>query len=158
LAAAAAVAVAMLGLGLDAAPAYALNHNTYNILRNAGSHQYCLDIRTEDPPLHARAHLWTCTHPVVGEQLFLLVSDQFGRDHIKVRRSGYCLQGNVTGTTLRQEPCDFEDPWQSWDLRDTGEIVNLISRECLEPRQADTKNADIVSSPCNGSTAQHWLF
>jgi hypothetical protein len=26
---------------------------------------------------------------VVGEQLFILVSDQFGHDHIKVRRSGY---------------------------------------------------------------------
>jgi hypothetical protein len=95
---------------------------------------------------------------VVGEQLFLLIGDQFGRDHIKVRRSGYCLQGGVDGTTLRQEPCDFDELSQSWDLRDTGEIVNVFHHGCLEPRQADTKNADIVSSFCDGTVAQRWLF
>jgi hypothetical protein len=150
-----ALAVAVLGLGLAATPAGALNHETYNILRNAGSHQYCLDIKTEDAPLHARAQLWTCTHPVVGEQLLILVSDGSGGDYIKVRRSGYCLdafQGIVT-----QEPCDGF-VLQSWELRDTGEIVNSGTGRCLDAAPADTKRADVIVARCDGGISQRWFF
>jgi hypothetical protein len=155
---ASAFALALLGVGLSGTPASALNHDTYNILRNAGLHQYCLDIRTEDPPRQARAHLWTCTHPVVGEQEFLLVSDSLGHDHIKVLRSGYCVEGGVTPEdTVSQTPCsDFD--LESWDLRDTGEIVNVGNLRCLDAKPADTKNADVIVAPCNGSISQRWFF
>jgi hypothetical protein len=91
----------------------------------------------------------------VGEQLLILVSDGSGGDYIKVRRSGYCLEAFLGIVT--QEPCDGF-VLQSWELRDTGEIVNRLTGSCLEPPQADTKNADIVSSPCNGSISQRWLL
>jgi len=38
------------------------------------------------------------------------------------------------------------------------QIVNRLTGKCLEPRQADTKNAAIVSTSCNGSTSQRWFF
>ena len=101
------------------------------------------------------AHLWTCTHPVVGEQLFILVSDQFGHDHIKVRRSGYCLEYGLTAT---QEPCDFSSPRQSWDLRDTGEITTLSGTSCLAPFQDDTKGSSVGVFVCTGSIAERWFF
>ena len=154
---ASAFAIALVGVGLSATPASALNHNTYNILKNADLHQYCLDIRTEDPPRQARAHLWTCTHPVVGEQEFLLVSDSLGHDHIKVLRSGLCLEGGPAGDTVVQTLCtDFS--LESWDLRDTGEIVNVGNPRCLDAAPADTKDADVIVAPCDGSISQRWFF
>jgi hypothetical protein len=159
LAIAMAVAMGMLGLGLGGAPASALNHDSYNILRNAGSHQYCLDIRTEDQPVGARAHLWTCTHPVVGEQQFLLVTVPFVPTlaAIKVQRSGYCLEKDDDGP-IRQRPCVTNGSVQAWDLRDTGEIVNFGSGLCLDAVPADTKGADVVARPCDGSISQRWFF
>src|SRR5262249_14098517 len=138
-----ALATAALGVGLwlGATPASALNHNTFNILRNAGRHQYCFDIRTEDAPVGARAHLWTCTHPVVGEQELKLVSDGFAGDHIEVMRSSYCLQGGGDGETVVQEPCDYTSTLQSWRLRDTGEIVDYQTGLCMQA--ADAKNAPV---------------
>jgi hypothetical protein len=154
-----AAATGMLGLGLGGSPASALNHDSYNILRNAGLHQYCLDIRTEDPPNGARAHLWTCTRPVVPEQQFRLVTNAVGHDQIKVQLRGLCLEANSTGGPDIQEPCDFGNPaLQSWDLRDTGEIVNDATHNCLDAVPADTKNADVVDRPCNGSISQRWFF
>jgi hypothetical protein len=154
------VAVAMLGAGLGAAPASALNHDTYNILRNAAPNHYCLDIRTEDPPLQARAHLWTCTKdPRPPEQQFLLVSDGFGHDRIQVQRFGgrYCLEARPE-TTVIEDLCD-STAFQSWVLRSTNEIVNVAQvGYCLDATPADTKDAAIVTAPCNGSISQRWLF
>ena len=161
LASAVALAVALLGLGLDATPASALNHDTYNILKNAGLHQYCLDIRTEDG---TTAQLWTCTHPVVGEQLFILVSDQFGHDHIKVKRNGLCLMDfqhtfGFPPPEIHATHCDFDSRFQSWDLRDTGEIVTVGPDPlCLEPVQDDTKGTHIHASRCDDSISQRWFF
>jgi hypothetical protein len=164
LALATALAVVMLGFTFGGTPASALNHDSFNILKNAGRHQYCLDIRAEDPPYGARAHLWTCTHPVVGEQLFLLVTDRFGFDQIKVGNNFFqtpelCLEVNVGGGPAIVEPCDFGNPnLQSWDLRDTGEIVSRETGRCLDATPADTKDADVVDRPCNGTISQRWLF
>jgi hypothetical protein len=152
----------MVGLVLGGTPASALNHDSPNSLRNAGSHQFCLDIRTEDRALGARAHLWTCTHPVPDEQQFLLLFFPAG-DGIRVKRSpGYCLQAMGTRETVRQQPCDSGLTSQNWVLKDTGEIVNAVnpnsptSGQCLEA--ADVKNAEVVTAPCNGSIAQRWFF
>jgi hypothetical protein len=88
------------------------------------------------------------------------VSDQFGHDHIKVRRSGYCLQsrGETISFDVAQEPCDFSERHQSWDLRDTGEIVNVGTSSCLEPISHDVKSSDILVQPCDGSINQRWFF
>jgi hypothetical protein len=154
------MALAMLGLGVGATPASALNHESYNILRNAGQHHYCLDIRTEDNPVGARAHLWTCTKdPRPPEQQFLLVTDVFGHDHIKVQRSGYCLYAQFDKMIVQLQcgsGLDFIN--QSWVLRDTGEIVNAGTGDCLDTTPADTKDATVVDSPCNGSISQRWFF
>ncbi len=150
-----AFAVAMLGFGLGATPASALNHDTYNILRNADLHQYCLDIRAQDQRDGARAQLWTCTHPVVGEQLFKLVSDNFGADHIRIKRSGYCLE---PGFPAFQAVCDLGEFRQTWILKDTGEIMNGFNGLCLVPLQRDTKGAFVGTLPCDGSIEQRWFF
>jgi hypothetical protein len=148
------VGTAVLGLG--AVPASALNHDSYNILKNTGSHQYCLDIRTEDPLVGARAHLWTCTRPVVAEQQFLLVTGQFG-DQIKVQRSGFCLEPGPGGVVI-QMSCISGARRQNWVLKDTGEIVNTLHELCLDADPADTKNAEVVVAACNGSISQRWFF
>jgi hypothetical protein len=151
----------MLGFGFGATPASALNHNTYNILKNADLHQYCLDITTPAPRSGAYAQLWTCTHPVVGEQELLLVSDNLGADHIKIQRSGYCLDGDAVGATETQvhpQPCDFDSGLQSWDLRDTGEIVNVANGNCLDASPPDIKGGWVVTFPCDGSISQRWFF
>jgi hypothetical protein len=147
--------MAVLAFGLGGTPASALNHDSYNILRNAGLHQYCLDIRTEDAPIGARAHLWTCTHPVVGEQQFLLVTDTSGHDQIKVQRSGYCLTLVDSGPVV-QLPSTSGSRNQSWVLRDSGEIVNLRIDACLVA--ADQKGADVLVRVCDGTIAQRWFF
>jgi hypothetical protein len=150
-----AVAIAMVGFGFGGAPASALNHDSYNILRNTGSHQYCVDIRTEDPPVSARAHLWTCTRPVVAEQQFLLVTDSFGHDQIKVQRSGYCIRHFDDGP-VRQQRCVPGLRSQSWLLRDTGEIVSFLTGGCLTAD--DRKDADVLVRPCDGTISQRWFF
>jgi hypothetical protein len=91
----------------------------------------------------------------VGEQLLILVSDGSGGDYIKVRRSGYCLEAFLGIVT--QEPCNGFD-LQSWELWDTGEIVNAGTRRCLDATPADTKRADVVVARCNGSISQRWFF
>jgi hypothetical protein len=163
LALAAALAVATLGVVFGGTPASALNHGDPNF-RNAGAHQFCLEIRTEDPALGARAHLWTCTRPVPDEQQFLFLSFPAG-EGIRVKRSpGYCLQAMGTGQTVRQWPCDGGSTGQNWVLKDTGEVVNAVdpnsptSGQCLDALPADTKNAAVVTAPCNGSLSQRWFF
>ena len=109
------------------------------------------------------AHLWTCTHPVVGEQLFILVSDQFGHDHIKVRRSGLCLMDFqhtffLPPPEVRAIGCMFDSPHQSWDLRDDGEIVNVATDLCLDTVQDDTKGSHIRTALCDNSISQRWFF
>jgi hypothetical protein len=155
------VVTAVLGLG--GTPASALNHDSYNILRNAGLHNYCLDIRTEDKAVGARAHLWTCTKdPRPPEQQFLLLTNSFGQDNIEVQRSGYCLSGSVTifggATPVTQVPCGLSTLNQTWQLRDSGEIVNTGTGDCLDAAPSDTKDADVVVVPCNGSISQRWFF
>ena len=86
--------------------------------------------------VRAIAHLWMCTHPVVGEQLLLLVSDQFGNDHIMVKRSGYCLDGGLVGFTnvmVTQRPCDWNSRLQSRRLYSTGEIANVANPAASTP-------------------------
>jgi hypothetical protein len=59
---------------------------------------------------------------------------------------------------IGQQPCDFDDPHQSWDLRDTGEIVNVADGRCLDPLQPDVKRSEIVTATCNGNISQRWFF
>jgi hypothetical protein len=148
----------MVGLVLGGTPASALDLPNPNILKNAGAHQYCLEIGTQDPPPGARAHLWTCTHPVPDEQQFPLLSFPAG-EGISVKRSpGYCLQATGTRQTVRQMPCDGGLASQNWVLKDTGEIVNTLHELCLDADPADTKNAEVVVAACNGSISQRWFF
>jgi hypothetical protein len=155
------MALAMLGAGLGATPASALNHDTYNILKNVDQHHYCLDIDTNYlAPAGAPAHLWTCSRPVVPEQQFLLVADIYGHDHIKVQRSGYCLEAPaapIDGTVV-QEPCDPNQINQSWVLTPSGSIVMTGAGRCLDVFQADTKGTAVEALPCNGNISQHWFF
>jgi hypothetical protein len=154
--------VAMAVLGFGGTPASALNHSSYNILKNAGLHNYCLDIKSEDKPESAGAQLWTCTRPVVPEQQFLLLANinSLG-DNIQVKRSGYCLQANISivGGTLpvTQEPCAFNLK-QFWLLQGNGQIYNQQFGRCLDVLPADTKGADIVVLECNNNISQRWFF
>lgn len=151
--------------------AFALNHDSYNILKNADRNQLCLDIRTEDPELDARAQLWNCDHPVVPEQEFILVDPEFHVDpgYVMLRSAvdpnhsegggvGLCLFGGGSpGDTVRRRPCFPYAQAQNWELRATGEIVNQYSKLCLDTRH-DGKGEDVMEWPCNGNVAQRWYF
>lgn len=151
-------------VGLSATSALALNHNSYNILKNAQKNQNCLDIKTEDPAEGARAQLWNCTNH--DEQNFILVTTSPGGglfyDEIRprgTRGSGRCLKSDgVAGHQVYQETCIDFAQIQSWILNDsTGEIVNVFSRYCLTAT-GDANRAAVVTQPCNGSIAQRWFF
>jgi hypothetical protein len=156
-------------LGLTATSAWALNHQTYNRLKNADAHQYCMDMKSEDPAEGARAQLWNCTG--VSEQQFILVGASgpvLGLETIRSKSAGKCL--TVTGTTagsgVIQHTCfsgpvpnpdgDFTQA-ENWDLRTTGEIVNELTGMCLDTT-ADRKGAPLMVWPCNGNIAQRWFF
>src|SRR6185437_5093300 len=67
----AAIVVAVLAaVGLEATPAMALTHRSYNIMRNAQLNQLCLDI---DAPTHL-AQLWSCHHPVTANQQYIVTT------------------------------------------------------------------------------------
>jgi hypothetical protein len=59
---------------------------------------------------------------------------------------------------MRQHPCDFDSSRQSWDLRDTGEIVNVSDGFCLTPLTPDLKGEEFALAPWNGKISQRWFF
>jgi hypothetical protein len=156
-------------LGLTATSASALNPRTYNQLKNADAHQYCMDIKSEDPAEGARAQLWNCTG--VSEQQFILVGASgpvLGLETIRSKSANKCLavNGSTAGSGVIQHTC-FSGPVpnpggsftqaENWDLRSTGEIVNELTGMCLDTT-ADRKGAFLMVWPCNGNIAQRWFF
>ena len=158
-----AVGMATAVMGLTATSALALNHTTYNILRNAQQSQRCLDMDTRDPAEGARAQLFDCGGN--DQRQFLLVTTSPGGgliyDEIRPkgsRGSGRCLfSDGVAGATVIQRTCDDFNQAQSWSLRSTGEIVNIYSGYCLDAT-GDVNNAPVVTRPCNGTISQRWFF
>jgi hypothetical protein len=158
-----AVGMAMAAVGLSATSASALNHDSYNILKNAQLGQRCLDIRTQDAAEGATAQLWHCTNH--DEQNFLLVTTSPGGglfyDEIRPRGTrglGRCLNAPGVGGAVYQRGCIDFSVVQSWILKDsTGEIVNVYSGQCITAT-GDFDGASVVTQPCNGSIAQRWFF
>jgi alpha-galactosidase len=157
-----AACTATAAIGFTATPALALNPTSYSQLKNADSHQYCLDIKSEDPAEGARAQLWNCTG--VAEQQFILVAANLGEGPIpgqwtiRSKSAGKCLwvSGNL-GARITQKDCIFYAQAQSWDLRSTGEIVSIFDGRCLDTAQ-DAKGAAVMEWQCNGNIAQRWFF
>ena len=155
-------------VGLTATSASALNTENYTSLKNANTNQYCLDIRTEDNAEGARAQMMNCKHPVPDAQQFILVrADRHdgngpvpGQDTIRPkgsRGSGKCLwDSGVSGGLVTQKTCFDYAQAQSWNLRSTGEIVNIFSGRCLDG--ANVQGGDVVTLPCNGAISQRWFF
>jgi len=148
----------------SAPPALALNHDNYNILRNAQAGQRCLDMRLEDAPEGARAQLYDCQNPEPDQREFILQTTSPGGgliyDEIRPRGSrgnGRCLD-EASGGVVRQLTCFNFGQDQSWILHDsTGEITNVYTGYCLTAT-GDYNLALVVTAPCNGTLAQRWYF
>jgi hypothetical protein len=159
------VGVAAALIGLTSTSAWALNTQTYNFIRNADLHQYCLDMKAEDPLEGARAQLWSCTHPVVGEQLFIAVPATLdGRTQylnyytIRNQRSGKCLTAHGGGwVQITQTSCYDYNVFQNFELRSTGEIVNQYSQQCFDTA-SDSRGAPVMEWYCNGNISQRWFL
>jgi len=91
--------------------------------------------RTEDQPVGARAHLWTCTHPVVGEQQFLLVNGALCAHAGRNQGAAFRLLSRE-GRRRADPPAAVRDQrvGQAWDLR--------------TPVRSSTSRADCASMPC----------
>jgi hypothetical protein len=164
------VALAVVAtLGLTATSAWALNPRTYAQLKNANSHQYCMDMKAEDPAEGARAQLWNCTG--ASAQKFILVGASGpvpGLETIRSRSAGKCLAvaGTTAGSGVIQHSC-YSGPVpnpggsftqaENWALLSTGEMVNQLTGMCLDTT-ADRKGAPLRVWPCNGTIAQRWFF
>jgi hypothetical protein len=153
-------------VGLTTTSAWALNTQSYNWLKSATVNQLCLDIDTNQASEGAPAQLWTCTRPVVNEQQFILVAaDRHdgrgpvpGQWTIRSKGAGKCLWGGVVwGDQIRQGSCIEYAQAQSWDLRWTGEIVNIANGLCMDTT-GDSKRAAVVQRSCNGTISQRWFF
>lgn len=156
------VCTALAVLWATATSASALNTRTYEQLQNAETHRYCLDIKSEDAAEGARAQLWNCTG--VSEQKFILVAADRGQGPvpgqwtIRSKSAGKCLfAGGGAGTRVTQVGCYAYNQAQSWELRPTGEIVNIYSGLCLDTVH-DQKGAAVMVWSCNGNIAQRWFF
>ncbi|MGC0344243.1 RICIN domain-containing protein [Streptomyces sp. SLBN-8D4] len=100
----------------------------------------------------------------VSEQKFILVAADRGQGPvpgqwtIRSKSAGKCLYvGGGAGTQVTQVGCYAYNQAQSWELRSTGEIVNIYSGLCLDTAH-DQKGAAVMVWPCNGNIAQHWFF
>ncbi|NGO12418.1 RICIN domain-containing protein [Streptomyces sp. HC44] len=158
------VCMAVVAIGVTAMPASALNPRTYAQVKNANAHQYCLDMKSEDPAEGARAQLWNCTN--TAEQKFILVQADRGHDPvpgqwtIRSRSAGKCLWdlgGGTAGTRVTQRSCFDYAQAQSWELRPTGEIVNILSGLCVDAVR-DAKGGAVEVQPCNGNISQRWFL
>jgi hypothetical protein len=160
----AALGTAVAAVGLSATSASALNHNSYNILRNAQRGQRCLDMRLEDAPEGARAQLYDCQNPEPDQREFILQTTSPGGglfyDEIRPRGSrgsGRCLNAGAV-EVVRQSVCFNFAQTQSWILNDsTGEITNVYTGYCLTAT-GDYNLAPVITAPCNGTLAQRWYF
>jgi hypothetical protein len=140
----------------------------YNKIVNADIHQLCMDVKAEDDynAPDARVQQWNCTG--VQEQQWRLdnvgVPDVY---RIRSERSNQCLDevlqvsaftgqpGGPDGVQIRQEPCNTTES-QKWLFKTTGEIVNVLSGECLDTT-SNSKGSMIMQWPCNGNIAQRWF-
>ncbi|MFC8667313.1 MULTISPECIES: RICIN domain-containing protein [Streptomyces] len=156
-----ATCIATVAVGVTATSAAALNTRTYEELKNANIHQYCLDMKAEDPAEGARAQLWNCTN--TPEQKFILVASDRGDGPvpgqwtIRSQSARKCLwSAGPAGARVTQQACYEYAQAQSWDLRPNGEIVNIYSGLCLDTVQ-DKKGGAVVVASCEGRIAQHWF-
>jgi hypothetical protein len=163
------VAAAAALLGVTATSAWALNHNTYNRLKNANVHQYCADMKAEDPAEGARAQLWSCSGASMQQFLLVVASGPTpGLETIRSKSARKCLTvtGIEAGSGVIQHECwsrlvpSSGGPFtqaENWDLRTTGEIVNQLTGMCLDTT-ATHKGAPLMVWPCNGNISQRWYF
>jgi hypothetical protein len=154
-----AAGMATAAVGLTATSASALNHDSYSTLRNANTHQYCLDTNFGDPAEGARAILFTCLSFFSTNQRFILVRTSPGAgvwyDEIVSQRTGKCLWWTGTGAQVVQRSCYDFALAQSWYQRGAGEVVNAYSGECLEGN--NVAGGAVVTRPCNGTINQRWF-
>jgi hypothetical protein len=157
-----AACVAVAVVGLTPMSASALNPDSYNILKNAQRNQLCLDMHSELPAEGAPGQLWSCTHPVVAEQQFILVAPNFGQGPVpgmwllKSERGNQCLTETSDGRQVKLSHC-VSATVASWYLENTGEIKNVFYGSCLDAT-GDAKGAAVVTRSCNGSLSQRWFF
>ncbi|MFI9175928.1 RICIN domain-containing protein [Streptomyces lincolnensis] len=119
-------------------------------------------MKAEDPAEGARAQLWNCTN--TPEQKFILVAADRGQGPvpgqwtIRSRSAGKCLwAGDGAGTRVIQVSCYSYAQAQSWELRPTGEIVNIYSGMCVDTAR-DAKGGAVTVQPCNGNISQRWFL
>jgi hypothetical protein len=156
-------------LGVTATSAWALNHNTYNRLKSADVHQYCVDMKGEDPAEGARAQLWTCTGSSAQQFILVVASGPVpGLETIRSKSARKCLaiSGLTAGSVVVQETC-YSGPVpnpggsfrqaENWDLRTTGEIVNQQTGMCLDTT-GTFRGARLMVWHCNGNISQRWYF
>lgn len=158
----------VLGFGLVfSAPASASTvpaNRGFQEIKNAGRHQYCMDIKTQDNAgaNDARLQLWSCSG--ASEQSFQItyVGDIYGLAdlyQVKVKRSNKCL--DVVSLVwpapqMVQYTCQTAQS-QNFFFRPTGEIVSQLTGNCLEPT-GDVRGAMVLQVPCNGSIPQRWFW
>jgi len=166
-----AVVAAVATVGLTATSSAALNGSTYNVIKNADRHQYCLDIDTTFPGVaFAEAQLWTCTKG--QEQQFIRLDGILPNTfRIKIENGGgqYCLGVNdfSEGSWLVAVPCGNPSwvPEQSWTTDGNGNLVahgNIIdpgTRLCADTFPHDQLGAHVELMPCNvNSISQRWFL
>jgi hypothetical protein len=159
----------MAAVGVTAPSASALNHENYNILRNAQRGQRCLDINRDYPVSYAPGQLWDCKdggyYP--DWRQFKLVTTSLPAPRSGVadkitpkgpRGAGMCVEHDADLTSVRQTACSVDNIAQDFILNDsTGEIVTIWLNECLTA-MGDYNGAPVMAKPCNGSLSQRWYF